>query len=216
MSADFFHMRAGKDFSVVGVKGIGDATPFDSLFKGIHQAPALLLKVVLGMYDQSGVVIDDPNQVGFAGFTAGALQSYSVHRIAHPQLIGQGFFKGFGRPAFTCMVQARRQAAPIELMLPQITIDAGERITSRFENALPFEMAKQAFHAQARILKAQLAQLLAHVQRKDLGFTPIFARLIMQAFVAQMPVAIIPFFQRRDAVVVSIVRAPGTHAQGMR
>ena len=99
IGADDLQMVTGEDFALVGVELFGEAAAGQALPEAIQKPAELFRVVILGVGNQPRTVVDQREEAGLDDFAAGQFEGGAEHHVGHPQLVGQGAFKGLGRAA---------------------------------------------------------------------------------------------------------------------
>src|SRR2546428_10000593 len=105
--------------SVVEVEPPGDPTLEESLLEGVLEAPEVLLKVELGMSDQSGGVINYGDEISFPAGTVFLNDGRAKHNVPLPAVSRK--LEGIGP-----VVSPGRRRALVEVLGPKKPIESRE------------------------------------------------------------------------------------------
>ena len=90
-------MVVDEGLSLVGVEFNRQSTGQDSLLEAVQECGGISVGIVGGVCDEPTMVVDNDAQLGGKRFAVRATQGWSVSKIHHPEVVGPGSFKGFGR-----------------------------------------------------------------------------------------------------------------------
>ena len=120
VSANGLQMLADEQRSVVGVKLVRQTSRLYSMLEQIEKVFQTFGGIILGVGTQPAAIIQERQQMRSNRRMVFVRQRGSAHAVGHPELIGPGDFKGFGRAG-----EIRYQRTPVEAGLRQNPIQSG-------------------------------------------------------------------------------------------
>jgi hypothetical protein len=88
---------ANEGGAVVDIEFVREASTEDGFFEGVVEGLGAFPKVVGGIGEEAGVVVDDDGEVGGEELAVGTDELGSGAEVGHPEVVGEWGFEGFLR-----------------------------------------------------------------------------------------------------------------------
>jgi hypothetical protein len=170
--------------------------------KAIQEVAEFFRVVILGVRDQPGAIVQQPEQAGVKHLAFGQGDGRSVHHVGHPKLIAEGTFKGLGgagkRPAGKMGIVFHR--ARVQAVFDQQPVNRGHAEGARLEDLLFQQMADKGFDVHVREAPAPVQQCLAGLGPQGFAGSLVAARAADQCTKTFLAEAVEPRFERGGGV----------------